>query len=133
MTGRSARRTVAGLHIAAGAFACVVVGTLWVCAALLEPLFEGTFVPGLVAMFGRPVALFVMALGTLEIAAAVALLRGSRWARIVLLVICVLQLAIFPIGTTIALVTGWLLLTGGRALAESEELPGGQKAQPTPA
>ena len=112
---------------------CVVVGILWVSAAQLEPLVEGTFVPGLVTMFGRPVALFLIALGTLEIAAAVALLRGRSWARVVLLLLSVLQLAIFPLGTTIALVTGWLLLTGGRALAESEELPGGQKAPPTPA
>lgn len=122
MNARSARRTVAGVHIAAGAFVIVIVGLLWICAALLEPTFEGSFVPGLVAMFGRPVAALLIGLGVLEIAAALALLRRKAWARVALLALSVLQLLIFPIGTAIAVLSGWLLMTACRAVDEPVDL-----------
>lgn len=81
------RQIAAWLHIAAGLFVAGTVGALWVCAAMLAPMFEGSFVPGLVAMFGRPIAVVLIGFGVLEVAAAIALLRESGWARVALLMV----------------------------------------------
>ncbi len=104
------RRITAGLHIAAGLFVAGTAGALWVCAALLAPTFEGSFVPGLVAMFGRPIAVALIGFGVLEVAAAVGVLRQSAWARVTLLLVSAVQLLMFPIGTALALYTVWALL-----------------------
>ena len=86
-----------------------VVALLWVCAALLAPVFEGTFIPELVSAVGRPVALVLLAFAALEVAAAAALLRRRRWAAYALLAVGVAQLAIFPIGSALALYTFYAL------------------------
>ena len=111
----SRRRLIAaGLHVAAGLFVAGTVGTLWVCAAMLAPMFEGSFVPGLVAMFGRPVAIVLIGFGVLEVAAAIALLRGSSWARMVLLTVSAVLLFVFPVGTALSIYTGWALASSIR-------------------
>ena len=61
-------------------------------------------------MFGRPVAVALLAFATLEVAAAVALLRRRRWARYGLYGVTAAQLVIFPIGTALALYTSWALM-----------------------
>ena len=104
------RQIAAGLHISAGLFVAGTVGALWVCAALLAPTFEGSFVPGLVAMFGRPIAVVLIGFGVLEIAAAIALLRDSAWAHVALLMVSAVLLLVFPIGTSLAIYTGWALM-----------------------
>ena len=87
-----------------------MISTLWICAALLTPVFDGSFIPGLVAMFGRPVAVALLAFATLEVAAAVALLRRRRWARYGLYGVAATQLVIFPIGTALTIYTLWALM-----------------------
>ena len=104
------RKIASWLHIAVGALIAALISTLWICAALLAPVFEGSFIPGLVAMFGRPVAVALLAFATLEVAAAVALLRRRRWARYGLYGVAATQLVIFPIGTALALYTSWALM-----------------------
>ena len=99
------------LHIAAGALIAALISTLWVCAALIAPAFDGTFIPGLVAMFGQPLAVALLAFATLEMAAAVALLHRRGWARYALFGVGAAQLLIFPIGTGLALYTLWALLS----------------------
>ena len=101
---------VAWIHIFVALFVCSCVLIIWIGSALLAPTFEGTFIPGLVAMFGRPVAAFLLILACVEAAAATALLRGHFWARTTLVVVSVFQLPIFPIGTAIAAYTMWVLL-----------------------
>jgi hypothetical protein len=108
------RKIAAWLHIAAAAFVATLVAGLWVCAALLAPTFEGTFVTELVAMFGRPIAVALLVFTVVEAAAAAALLRGQAWAAQVLMGVGLLQLPVFPIGTALSLFTLWsLLLHGG--------------------
>ena len=104
------RKIASWLHIAVGALIAALISTLWICAALLAPVFDGSFIPGLVAMFGRPVAVALLAFATLEVAAAVALLRRRRWARYGLYGVAAAQLVIFPIGTALALYTSWALM-----------------------
>jgi len=104
----------AALHIVAGTCTVGLISGLWVCAALLAPIFEGSFVPGLVAMFGRPVAIALIGFGVLETGTALALLRGRSWARVMLLMVSALQLPVVPIGTALALCTAWALVSPGR-------------------
>ena len=84
-----------------------VVALLWVCAARLAPNFYGTFIPELTSAVGQPVML--LAFAALEVAAAAALLRRRRWAAYALLAVGVAQLAIFPIGSALALYTFYAL------------------------
>ena len=58
---------------------------------------------------GRPVALVLLACVALEVASAGALLRRRRWAAYALLAVGVAQLAIFPIGSALALYTLYAL------------------------
>ncbi len=107
---RNHELAVAWMHVVAGLFVLGCVTLLWVVAAQLAPFFEGSFVPELFAMFGRPVALALITLAGLETLAAVALLRGHTWPRAVLVGVSFLQLAIFPIGTAVSVYTFWALL-----------------------
>jgi hypothetical protein len=101
---------VAWMHLAVGLFVLACVAALWAAAAQLAPLFEGSFVPGLFAMFGRPIAAVFIAVAALEALAAVALLRRQAWARAALVGIGALQVVIFPIGTAASFYTFWTLL-----------------------
>jgi hypothetical protein len=116
------RRIAAWLHVAVAAFIVGATGMLWICAAMLAPTFEGSFVPDLVAMFGRPIAVALIAFGTLEAAAAIAVLRGREWGRVALVMISALQLVVFPIGTAVALYTGWALILSDRSRVAIETI-----------
>ena len=104
------RKIASWLHIAVGALIAALTSTLWICYALLAPVFDGSFIPGLVAMFGWPVAVALLAFATLEVAAAVALLRRRRWARFALYGVGAAQLVIFPISTALTIYTLWALI-----------------------
>jgi hypothetical protein len=114
------RQFVAWVHVVVGCALVAGVAALWIAAALLAPLFEGSFVPELVAMFGRPIAIGLLVFGTLEVAAAWGLLRGQRWARRVLFVVALLQFSLVPVGTAIAVVTWWAIAMPGPARATPE-------------
>ena len=61
-------------------------------------------------MFGRPVAVALLAFAALEVAAAVGLLGRRRWARFALYGVGAAQLVIFPIGTALTINTLWALM-----------------------
>ena len=107
---RNHQIAVAWMHVVAGLFVLGCVTLLWALAAQLAPFFEGTFVPELFVMFGRPVALVLIVVAGLEALAAVALLRGHRWPRWALMGVSLLHLPIFPIGTALSVYTFWALL-----------------------
>ena len=95
---------------------------LWVCIALLAPVFDGTFIPELVSAVGRPVALVLLAFAALEVAAANALLKHRRWAAYALLAVGGAQLPIFPIGSALALYTLyalWPMVSGEEASGQT--------------
>lgn len=103
------QETVIGvLHLIAGTFVFSLVTLLWVLASKLSSVFRGSFIPGLVAMFGKPVALALIVIALLDIIAAVGYLRHHGWARPLLIGVSVLELPIFPIGTAVG---GYTLLT----------------------
>lgn len=76
-------------------------------------------------MFGRLVAVALLAFAALEVAAGIGLLRRHRWARYALCTIGGVQLAIFLIGTALAMYTLWALLPGDESGARlSSPMPG---------
>ena len=105
---------VGWLHLIAGLFVFVLVAFLWYLAAQIAAMFAGTFIPGLFAIVGIPIAVIFLAASAVEIASSIALIRRSvgphAWARPVLIGVSALQLLIFPIGTAIAIYTIWALL-----------------------
>lgn len=102
------------LHLIAGLFVICCVAMIWYAAAQLASWFDATFIPGLLAAVGIPIAVTLLTASGLEIVAAVALvMRNAKpqgWARPVLIGASALQLLIFPVGTAIAVYTFWALL-----------------------
>ena len=85
----------------------------------LTSTFEGTFIPGLLAMFGKPLATLLLTLAAVELISAVALTRAGLWSRYPLRFISFLLLFAFPIGTSVAIYTFWAMrgLTNQPALS----------------
>lgn len=103
------------LHLIAGAFVFGCVAMIWYAAAQLASWFAATFIPGLIATVGIPIAVTLLAASGLEMVAGVVLVMRNvkqyGWARPVLIGSSALQLLMFPIGTAIAVYTFWALLT----------------------
>ena len=103
------------LHLIAGLFIFGCVATIWYAAAQLASWFSATFIPGLLATVGIPIAVTLLAASGLEIVAAFSLVIGKAqqyaWARPVLIGVSALQLLLFPIGTAIAVYSLWALIS----------------------
>ena len=100
------RTAVVVLHTIASVFALGCVAVIWIAASQLSGMFEGSFIPGLVSMIGKPIAVGMITLASLELIAALALLRQRQtWPRVVLGIISALQLFVFPIGTALGAYT----------------------------
>ena len=111
MTGLRVHEIVAAwLHVAIALLVAGCVGYLWFAATELAPLVEGSFIPGLIAWIGRPVALALFAVTALQFGGAVALLRQPGRGGTVLIVLSLLLLVIFPIGTAVGGYSLWALL-----------------------
>jgi hypothetical protein len=103
-------RIVAVLHI--------VFGALGVAATLIMGLAFGGFaaftpdtgLPGFVAGLGALFFGFFVLLALVDVIAGVALLKGSRNARVFVIVIGALGLFSFPWGTLLGIYTLWALL-----------------------
>ena len=111
------------LHLIAGLFVFGCIATIWYAAAQLAFWFGATFIPGLLATVGIPIAVTLLAASGLEIVAAVVLVmrnvKQHAWARPVLIGVSALQLLLFPIGTAIAVYSLWALLTQNPVSTES--------------
>lgn len=105
----TARTAAACLHAAVALFLIVTVGLLWGAAASLTSLVGGTLFPGLLQMFGTPLALAAVGVAGLQLVAAVALMLGQRWARFVVAGYSVLLLFVVPFGTAVGGFTLWAL------------------------
>jgi hypothetical protein len=82
---------------------------MWAAASAFAPLFSGSFVPDLFNWIGRPIAIALMAFGLVETVGAGGLIAARRWARWPLVLVSLLQVWIFPIGTVIAGYSVWVL------------------------
>jgi hypothetical protein len=101
---------VGWIHLALSLTLMALVGGLWWAAAGLASVVKGTWIPQLIGMFGKPIAIAVILIALIDLVAAIGMLRGQTWARPMLIGISVLELPIFPFGTAVALYTLWTLL-----------------------
>ena len=101
---------VAWVHLLVSALVAGFAVFFWVMATLLEPTFHGTFVPDMFATLGQPILIAFVSLAIAQAVAAVGLLRGREWARIMLSGFGVLLFPIVPFGTAVSAYTFWVLL-----------------------
>lgn len=91
------------LLLAAIAFFAIVGG------GLISGDPEAMAITGIV---GPIVAFFLVALAIPGIVGGIGLLKGKSWARLLVLVLAVLDLLDFPLGTAVSIYTIWVLLNG---------------------
>jgi hypothetical protein len=121
---------VAVLHIAFGAlsliFALIIFGTLGLAGGIVvsQGETEAAGILGIVALF---VGGFLVLLSLPGIIGGWALYTGRSWARPVVLVLAILQLANIPFGTALGIYTLWALLYEPQP---QPQLPG-QRLQPS--
>jgi len=101
---------VAALNIGFGIlklFAAAVALLAIVGGGLISGDSEAIFITGIV---GPAVALFLALLALPGIVGGLGLLKGKNWARMLVIILAILDLIDFPIGTLISLYTLWVLL-----------------------
>jgi hypothetical protein len=109
-TLRIHERIVAALHCVLALAVVAFIAVFWKLAADLAPLVEGSFIPGLVAWIGRPIAIFFLVIAAIQIAAAIALIMQRGWGRGVLVAASFPLILLFPVGTLLAGYTFFALL-----------------------
>jgi len=82
------------------------------------------------SLVGTGVVLFFVVTSVPKLIAGVGLLKRRGWARILAIILAVLDLLSFPIGTVIAIYTLWVLLNDKAALLFSRNATGQTDAQP---
>ena len=110
-------KIIGWLHIVFGLF-----GLLTAVAVFGGSLLGGLFVDSMKGMIGMGMlgtfaAIFVAAMAIPGLIAGYGLLKYYSWARILMIVIAILELIRFPIGTILGVYTLWALLSAeGAAL-----------------
>lgn len=107
-------KVAAWLHIICAVFVMGCVATLWVLAASLAWLVQGTFIPELIALFGKPIAIALLSVAVLELAGALAALARRTWGRWVLSGVNLPLVWLFPVGTAVAVYSFWALWFANR-------------------
>jgi len=81
----------------------------------------------IIGTVGLIVVVFLVALAIPGIVGGIGLLKGKSWARLLVLVLAVLDLLDFPLGTAVSVYTIWVLLNGetsalfnGKSLKDAE-------------
>jgi hypothetical protein len=84
----------------------------------------------IISTVGLIVVVFLVALALPGIVGGIGLLKGKSWARLLVLVLAVLDLLDFPLGTAVSIYTIWVLLNGetsalfnGKSLNDAEVAP----------
>lgn len=103
-------RIVAVLHIVLGALGAAVPLFMGLVLGGAAALMRDTELPGFVVGLGAMFLGFFVLLALVDVIAGVALLKGSRGARVFIIVISALGLFSFPFGTLIGAYSLWALL-----------------------
>ncbi len=92
-----------------------ILGLLFACVVFVV-IAGGGLISGdpeamaITMIVGSVIAVFFIVLSLPKIIGGIGLLKRRRWARIVLLIISVMALIDFPIGTALGIYTIWVLL-----------------------
>jgi len=120
---------LACVYLTLGAFGLIAAGvffTLVVGGGLLGGLLSGELEPVLITSVVGPFVFLVLSLLSIPaIVGAMGLLRRRHWARILVLVLGLLAIFKFPLGTTLAAYTLWVLLHGEVAALFERDSPAG--------
>lgn len=102
---------VAIINIILGALG-VLKGLSYFVGGALGSLFSGQFVGAIVGVATSAVfGIIFMCLAALRVAAGFGLMNGQQWARYSIIVLAVLGLLNFPIGTIFSVYSLWVLLS----------------------
>ena len=103
-------RIVAVLHIVLGALGAAVPLLMGLVLGGAAAFMRNAHLPGFVIGLGAVFLGFFILLALVDVIAGVALLKGSRTARVFIIVISALGLLNFPFGTLIGAYSLWALL-----------------------
>lgn len=104
MTPRDHNRTLGLLH--------GLIGGLLLTGLIVAAAFEARRRPA-DAVERLRWMLYVLPLPLLQLLAAYGLLTARRWGRVLALVLCVLYVWVFPLGTLLAAYTWWFMHSAG--------------------
>jgi hypothetical protein len=103
-------RIVAVLHIVLGALGVAVPLFMGLVLGGVAAFLRDARLPGFVIGLGAMFLGFFVLLALVDVIAGVALLKGSRGARVFVIVISALGLFSFPVGTLLGAYSLWALL-----------------------
>jgi hypothetical protein len=119
---------VGAIHIGLGILKILAAGFVFVLLAGIG-LLTGEEKPAAILLFiGFSVAILLTTLALPEIIGGIGLLKRKNWARILMMILAVLELFDIPIGTAIGIYTLWVLVNDETAklfspIAGSNPLP----------
>jgi hypothetical protein len=103
---------VATLQIVFGVFKLLLAAIIFVVFAAGGLISGDLQAMAIIGTVGLIVVVFLVALAIPGIVGGIGLLKGKSWARILVLVLAVLDLLDFPLGTAVSVYTIWVLLNG---------------------
>ena len=104
-------KIIAWLHIVFGLFGALAAVTV-LGGTVFGAAFAGSFTnSAIVGLAGGFAAIFLGAMAALQLVAGWGLLQRKPWARILTIVLGVISLIRFPLGTALGVYTLWVLLS----------------------
>ncbi|MBD3317282.1 MAG: hypothetical protein GF344_15960 [Chitinivibrionales bacterium] len=101
---------VAGLYIALSILLLLITAFLVAVVTGAAPLIDVDAVEGIVIVIAWIIAVFWVAVAAAGIAIGAALKQRHSWARIATIVVSIVNLLNFPIGTAVGLYALWVML-----------------------
>ena len=98
------------LWIAAGAINFLAAGGAWLAGRVILPPLVSHGVPGFVPTLVTSIAALILVKAVACLAAGWALLERESWARLLAIVLAIVSLFNFPLGTALGIYTLWVLL-----------------------
>ena len=118
---------VATLQIVFGVLKLLLAAIIFVVFAAGGLISGDLQAMAIIGTVGLIVVVFLVALAIPGIVGGIGLLKGKSWARLLVLVLAVLDLLDFPLGTAVSVYTIWVLLNGetsalfsGKSLNDAE-------------
>ena len=104
-------KILAWLHIVFGIFSAFIALTVFT-GTMIGAAFAGSFAnSAIVGIAGGFAGIFLSAMAALQLIAGWGLLSRRPWARILTIVLGVISLIRFPLGTALGVYTLWVLLS----------------------
>lgn len=120
---------VAALHIGYGIMSALIGLAVWIGLIGVGFLSADPHAIRILSFVGTLIGLYLLIVSVPEIVGGVGLLRRRPWARILLLILAVLELIRVPLGTALGIYTIWVLIQD-ESKAILEGAPGNNPTSP---